>query len=148
MKQIKTKDIIKVLEDKKEVSAWNKGVRKYAIMILEDIIMIPCDYSERQDLLLNGASSWKEYSWGGCALIYNSDIAEMLCSPSELKGTDNGRLQPNKNEQWLDTQARALTQATAKIDNAVRECEKENTIDGLLKVNHYEFLRKKVLYND
>lgn len=62
MKQIKTKDIIKVLEDKKEVSAWNKGVRKYVVAVLRYL--------------------------------------------------------------------------------------KENTIDGLLKVNHYEFLRKKVLYND
>lgn len=31
---------------------------------------------------------------------------------------------------------------------AVLRYLKENTIDGLLKVNHYEFLRKKVLYND
>lgn len=32
-----------------------------------------------------GARNWQECSAGGCALIYDSDIAERLCSQSELK---------------------------------------------------------------
>ena len=65
--------------------------------------------------LLNGASSWQEYSEGGCALIYDSDIAERLCSPSELKKVKGGEREPNANETWLDTQARALGQAARMI---------------------------------
>ena len=69
---------------------------------------------------MNGASSWDQYSWGGCSLIYNSDIAERLCTPSELKQTRNGERKPNANEEWLDTQARALYQASAAIARAAR----------------------------
>lgn len=52
---------------------------------------------------------------GGCYLIYNSDIAKMFCTPSELKKTHNGERKPNKNEEWLDVQARALNQAARMI---------------------------------
>ena len=42
------------------------------------------NFPDKKDLL-NGASDWNQYSWGGCSLIYNSDIAERVCSPSKLK---------------------------------------------------------------
>jgi hypothetical protein len=61
--------------------------------------------------LLNGAKDWKQYSEGGCALIYDKQIALTLCNPTELKITDNGQKQPNKQETWLQVQARALFQA-------------------------------------
>ncbi len=35
--------------------------------------------------MLNGASNWRQFSYGGSALIYNEEIAERLCSPSEFK---------------------------------------------------------------
>ena len=39
---------------------------------------------------------------------------------TELKITDHGMKEPNKNEQWLDTQARALFQAFELVhDNAI-----------------------------
>jgi hypothetical protein len=75
----------------------------------------PSSSRELEALLLNGADDWKAYSWGGGALIYDSDIAEALCTPSELKKTKNGQRRPNKNEERLDTQARALWQACKKI---------------------------------
>lgn len=53
-------------------------------------------------------------------MIYNADIAERLCCPSELKKTRNGERRPNNREEWLDTQARALYQAASRVVNAYR----------------------------
>jgi hypothetical protein len=66
-------------------------------------------------------SSWNDYSWCGSSLIYNGDIAARLCCPSELKKTREGERRPNANEQWLDTQARALYQASAKLQRIIKE---------------------------
>ena len=104
-------------------SAWSKGVKEYAYMLLDNIFM-HSDYKAITDCkslhkeLLNGAKNWHQFSWGGCALIYDGDIAETLCSPSELKKCKNGMLRPNKKEQWLDVQARALFQA----ENLIKSC--------------------------
>jgi hypothetical protein len=68
--------------------------------------------------LLNGASNWDQYSWGGCSLICDRDIAIRLCTPSELKKTRNGERRPNDREMWLDTQTRALRQAWFQIMRA------------------------------
>ena len=65
--------------------------------------------------LLNGAETWAQYSYGGCALVYDSDIAERLCSPSEYKRKRGGELAPSSCESWLDCQARALSQAARLI---------------------------------
>ena len=73
---------------------------------------------ELEEWLLNGASTWGEYSWGGSALIYNGDVAKRLCNPSELKRTHNGERRPNSREEWLDTQARALAQAAKRLIDA------------------------------
>ena len=118
------------IESQKTRSAWTRGVKAYALELVEDLEeAIAHGYFDADDLespallerqLLNGASSWDQYSWGGCSLIYNSDIAERLCTPSELKQTRNGERKPNANEEWLDTQARALYQASAAIARAAR----------------------------
>ena len=34
---------------------------------------------ELEKILLNGAENWNQYSYGGCALIYDTDIAVTLC---------------------------------------------------------------------
>ena len=103
-------------------SAWTRGVYEYAREMLEDLKAetIPTDYEERKEMLLNGASSWDAYSWGGCALIMNEDIAERLCTPSELKKCRYGERRPNNREEWLDVQARALLQASGMIGRAVK----------------------------
>lgn len=111
-------------------SAWDKGVEKYALELLDDIIEgIDGGYYDADDLnspalvekmALNGASDWNEYSWGGSSLIYDGDIAERLCTPSELKRTRNGERRPNGREDWLDTQARALYQASRRLKSAIR----------------------------
>lgn len=110
-------EIRNIIETTKARSAWDRGVNTYALELLEEYennygadACAPCEAD-----LLNGASSWKEYSWGGCSLIYNADIAQRLCSPTELKKTRNGEKKPNRSEEWLDTQARALFQAAQRI---------------------------------
>lgn len=102
--------------DGRRKSAWSKGVITYAIY-LADSLNGSADYTREtiENTLLNGADNWSEYSWNGCALIYNEDIARVLCTPSELKKTKNGALRPNKSENWLDVQARALFQACELI---------------------------------
>ena len=113
-----------VLEDDKRSarSAWQRGVYDYALMLLDDRYDVK-EFHETglKELLLNGASSWHEYSWGGCSLIYDEDIAKVLCTPSELKRRDYGRLKPNSREEWLDVQARALHQAYKLILKIVME---------------------------
>ena len=111
-------DIIDALESRKTRSAWSRGVKNYAIDLVDGLD--DCANLTKKKLL-NGASNWTEYSFGGCAFIYDSDIAEALCTPSELKAKRGGELQPNRNETWLDVQARALHQAS----NLVREVAKE-----------------------
>lgn len=111
------KNIIEKLENEKVRSAWSKGVKEYAIELLEEreVNELPTDRREIENLLLNGATNWSEYSWGGSSLIYDGDIAERLCTPSELKKTKNGERRPNSRENWLDVQTRALFQACQMI---------------------------------
>lgn len=105
------------LNARKGRSAWDKGVNVYALELLDTI---PCNveygsFASFKADALNGADNWSQYSWGGCSLIYNEDIAERLCTPSEFKRTRCGERRPNSREEWLDTQARALSQAARRI---------------------------------
>lgn len=120
------KAIIKELENMSKRSAWDRGVHEYAVELVEELENVEdiCNSRLLQKALLNGAGNWSEFSWGGCSLIYNQDIAERLCTPSELKNTRNGKRKPNANEEWLDTQARALYQANRRIEEAwITVCE-------------------------
>ena len=118
------------IEKKTERSAWSRGVKAYALELVEGLEeAIDGGYFDPEDLeapklveraLLNGASDWSAYSWGGCSLIYDGDIAERLCCPSELKKTRNGERRPNSREEWLDVQARALYQASRRVKSAIR----------------------------
>lgn len=101
-------------------SAWGRGVHAYAIELV-DGLDDSADLSNETLLrkaLLNGADDWQQYSDGGCALIYDADIAERICSPSELKRVRGGERQPNARETWLDCQARALSQAAFLVRRA------------------------------
>ena len=117
----------KQIENKKTHSAWEKGVITYASELFENVKenYTPedvCNVKLLEKALLNGASDWAEFSWGGCSLIYNGDIAERLCTASELKRTHNGERRPNAKEEWLDVQARALYQAAQLVKQAARMC--------------------------
>ena len=108
-------------------SAWGRGVKLYACELLGSLAECvewahkngePSPLESRETVraaLLNGAEDWSQYSCGGCSLIYNGDIAERLCSPSELKRKRGGELPPNAAEDWLDVQARALRRAAQYV---------------------------------
>lgn len=123
---MKPNDLLNSIESVKASSAWRRGVKEYAYEIVEYV----SDYYEdintenAKEILLNGASSWVQYSLGGCSLIYDEDIAERLCSPSELKKATkkDGSIRDNANarESWLDVQARALNQAYYLIMRILR----------------------------
>ena len=126
------------IKDEKQRSAWDKGVTLYALELVEDLKALADDgYFDEMDLsdtkkvreaLLNGAKDWSQYSWGGWALIYDSDIAERLCCPSELKKTRNGERRPNAREEWLDVQARALYQAANRVCRHIKKLENSENI--------------------
>lgn len=112
-------------------SAWARGVKAYAVELCSSLrgaaayaaeTGTPSPLTDRETVraaLLNGARDWSEYSWGGCALIYDGDIAARLCTASELRRTHNGQRNPNPRETWLDVQARALASAAAIVCDAV-----------------------------
>lgn len=116
------------LNGMKKRSAWDRGVDAYAQGLVDDLeewteggYIDQADIQSRrlEKILLNGADDWKHYSWSGCSLCYNGQIAERLCSPSELKRSHGGALQPSQREHWLDVQARALVQAYLRVKMAV-----------------------------
>jgi len=113
------KELNELITNRKIKSAWARATKKYALELLESI-------DENEDfefygspadrkMLLNGADNWHQYSEGGSSLIYDFDIAERVCTPSELKKTKGGLNNPNSKETWLEVQARCLYQASILI---------------------------------
>lgn len=123
------KKALETLDSRTDRSAWDRGVTVYACELLTSVVenvdggyfAAPQTRAEFCIVARNGAGTWREYSHGGCALIYDCDIAERLCTPSELKKKRGGELNPNSRETWLDVQARALNQAAARAWNAIRD---------------------------
>ena len=126
-------ELKKRVEAYEATSAWGRGVKEYASDLLDHVeegikgnlfsdenILSPNLLKKE---LLNGAADWLEYSKAGNALIYDKDIAERLCTPSELKQKKGGRLQPNSWETWIELQARALAQAAGLIMRSARYIE-------------------------
>jgi hypothetical protein len=136
---MKVIDIRKVIESlPAERSAWRRGVRQYAMDLLE---AIP-DYQDLtpencRETLLNGAESWREWAYGGCGLVYDCDIAERLCTPSELRKKRGGELEPSSHESWLDVEARAVGQAAAAIKVIVSVGQREAGKKLLLTVSPF-----------
>lgn len=122
---MKVSNLLNEIEKVNCRSYWAKGVQAYAIDIVESI-EYKKEVSPRfiKSELLNGARDWSQYSEGGCALIYDGDIAKRVCTPSELKRLTraNGTLKdrPNRHETWIQCQARALFQACELVSNIVR----------------------------
>ena len=126
---MKTLDLLQSVESIKVRGAWNNGVKTYAVELLDDAASNrECEefasLQELKEAILNGASDWMQYSEGGCALVYNQDIAERLCNPTELKRTKNGMNNPNSRENWQQYQARALFQAWELIKRTYNEMNK------------------------
>lgn len=111
-------------------SAWQRGVIAYALELLDSVAGRaayeghgPEDVAQVRQWMLDGARDWTEYSYGGCSLVYDGDIAERLCTPSELRKTRYGARNPNRIETWLDVQARALYQAARVVVAACKEVQ-------------------------
>ena len=103
-------------------SYWERGVYQYVLLILLPIDKDVDITSSNLSILLNGASTWQEYSEAGNAYVHDATIAETLCTPSELKRNKGGELNPNRYESWRDVQAKALYQAAAIIKSALHAC--------------------------
>lgn len=111
---MKAKEIIEKLESLKTPrSAWKKGVLHYAFFIMSKFDRET--EIESETTLLNGAKDWKHASYSGCFNVNDEVIALSVCSNSELRKTNYGRRRPNRDESWLDVQARALFQASNLI---------------------------------
>lgn len=125
------------IEEERARSAWDRGLKVYALELLGELdenvtggYIAPdalTDWRTLHAAMLNGAGSWEQYSWGGSALIYDWEIAERLCTPSELKKTRHGERRPNGQEDWLDVQARALRQASWCVGRAIKAATVEIT---------------------
>ena len=111
-----------------ERSAWSRGVSVYAAELINELFsektILDADQIKKtwigHLLVHNNFQDWISYSRGGCSLIYNEDIAERLCTPSELKRAEkNGYFRANSREDWLDCQGRALYQAAERIKAAI-----------------------------
>ena len=110
-------------------SHWQRGVASYTWELLDNVQSNDKPVETWADLraqMLNGAQDWSEYSYGGCSLIYDCDICEMLATPSEQKRKKGGELPPNSRESWLDVQARALRAACLRVRSAWYLTIKEN----------------------
>lgn len=140
-KHIYVEEARRQLEARQDRSAWDRAVTEDAIDLL-DTVNDRCEQVSRKfaeteeggaahvhdlfvsrvslmNIMKNGAESWHDYSWGGCGLVYDGDIAEHYCTPSELKKTRRGEHRPNSREEWLDVQARALRQAAGRAADAL-----------------------------
>lgn len=124
--------LLRSLPYRKNESAWDRGVRSYALKLLEklpDGYYFACENAsevgqnlkELRKNMLNGSNTWIEYSENGFAYLYNYDIAKALCSPWEFTHTNEGRKKPNKHETWMEVQGRALFQAWVLITNVIRD---------------------------
>ena len=115
--------VAKYIKDHPGRSAWSQGVTKYALEILSELKDRGYKEVPSEKTALNGAVNWKQYSEGGCSLIYDEDIAKRLCTKSELvklRRKDGWLRNPNSRENWIQCQARALFQAWNRIVEANR----------------------------
>lgn len=121
---------------RKPRSAWDKGVAIYVEELIEQLrenidggfVDVPRP-QDMENVLLNGAHDWRQYSDGGCSLVWDCDIARRVCTAAELRRTHNGERNPNPRENWLQCQARALSQAARKIVDAAYHVAASETGD-------------------
>lgn len=128
--------IVKISDLRKSVEAakcgrskWGKGVHSLALTIIGDYEAsepgTACELGELESTLLNGAANWSAYCYGGNLLIFEQQIAELLCTPSELRrctSKDGALKAPNRREIWMDVQARAAAQSWSLIRDCAASC--------------------------
>ena len=123
-------NIIQTLEEwKKHTSTkLDKAILDDAIALLDNLKYTSYQINTLKDVrkaLLNGARDWNQYSYGGCALVYNYDIAKHYLSEDKQqdfkfkRGPEKGCWNGIK---LLDFQATCLREAS-------RACLKAITIE-------------------
>ena len=128
---MKRSDLLNALNTHKAKSAWDKGVKEYAIEIVENNSDEQDDITSVDDVLnyardkhesLYSVAKWQSH--GGSFEIYDEYIAERLCTPSEFKRSHykDGSMKQmaNARESWLDVQGRAVFQAYSLIQNIIK----------------------------
>ena len=131
MENVYTNELRKLVEEIPNTRAYKRGIKKYTDELLDNLEemariykRLPKDENELESWLLKGARNWEEYSYGGRSLKYNRQIAERLCTPSELKKKDGGRIAPSRHDNWFNEQAKALNYACLRIKSKFRLLEK------------------------
>ena len=131
MENIYTNELRKLVEQIPNRSAWKRGVKEYADELLDSLEekaqsyeRLPKNEKELEEWLLNGAMNWENYSYRGYSLKSSRQIAERLCTPSEFRKKDGGRLKPSRYETWFSEQAKALNLACLRIKDKFRLIEK------------------------
>ena len=131
MENIYTNELRKLVAEFPNRSAWKKGVKEYADELLNNLEeksqlngRLPKDEKELKEWLLNGATDCKDYSYTYCSLKYDSQIAKRLCTPSEFKRKDGGRIAPSRHDNWFNEQAKALNYACSRIKSKFKLLEK------------------------
>lgn len=127
----KLEKLLQMIAAENPRSAWRRGVKEYALELAAGLAEninsgwvtpeVLTDRKAARAAMLNGARDWSQYSWGGCSLVYDTDIAARLCTPSEYRKCKGGAYRPNRREQWLDTQGRALYQACCMVLRALEK---------------------------
>lgn len=114
-------EIRSIIMQEKPRSAWARGVNNIAANIVSEILQ---ENDGNDAPHFNRVEDFAHYLYnvslreavdGGCFLIYDCDIAENFCTPSELKRVKNGERNPNSRETWLDVMYRGAYQAIRHI---------------------------------
>ena len=110
-------------EQKHARGTYQKAIYQYAFELCDNIAdnyITTADELEHlenitnlKERALNGASDWRQYSWGGCSLCYNYDILRRLFCLSIVKKYENADVV--RGCHLLDYQADALAKAFGKI---------------------------------
>ena len=104
-----------------ERSCWNRGVasliRDYAEEVLKEHDGETVSNKELFRLWNCGNETLRDAVYGGCFDIWNYDIAKRLCTPSEFKKSNEGMRNPNRCENWLDMEYRAIYRAVCLTYN-------------------------------
>ena len=114
-------EIYNLLTQEKPRSAWSRGVNNIALNIVDEILQ---EYEGNEEPHFYRVDDFARHFYGvslreavdgGCFLIYDYDIAENFCTPSELNRVKNGERNPNSCETWLDVMYRGAYQAIRHI---------------------------------
>lgn len=115
-------------EQKHAKGIYQKAICQYAFELVDNIAdnyITTADELEHlenitnlKERALNGASDWRQYSWGGCSLCYNYDILRRLFCKSIAKKYENA--DSVRGRHLLDWQASALSKAFSKINFIIK----------------------------